>query len=45
MLSEVKPELRARLDAEAPTCFENLLNLYSELEELEGDCSKVSANR
>jgi hypothetical protein len=37
-LSEVKAS------AEAPTCFENLLNLYLKLEELEDDCSRVSAN-
>jgi hypothetical protein len=34
---EVGPELKAKMDAEAPTHFENLLNLYSKLDELEAD--------
>jgi len=34
---EVGPELKAKMDAEAPTRFENLLNLYSKLDELEAD--------
>lgn len=42
---EVKPKLRARLDAEAPTRFEELLNLYSKLEELEADRIKVFGNQ
>jgi hypothetical protein len=42
--AEVKPELRAKLDAEAPMRFESLLNLYSKLEELEEDRSEVSRN-
>jgi hypothetical protein len=42
---EVKPELRAKMDAEAPMCFENLLNLYSMLEELENNCARVFGNQ
>jgi hypothetical protein len=38
---EVKRAVRARLDAEAPTRFENLLDLYSKLEELEDDRARV----
>ena len=38
---EARPEVRARMAAEAPTRFENLLNLYSKLEELEGDRAMV----
>ena len=38
---EVGPELRAKMDAEAPTRFENLVNLYSKFDELEGDRARV----
>jgi hypothetical protein len=38
---EVGPELKTKMDAEAPTRFENLLNLYSKLDELEGDRARV----
>jgi hypothetical protein len=37
----VKSEMRAKLDAEAPTRFENLLNLYSKLDGLADDRAKV----
>jgi hypothetical protein len=40
-LEEARPEVRARMAAEAPMRFENLLNLYSKLEELEGDRAMV----
>jgi hypothetical protein len=38
---DVKPELRAKMDTEAPARFENLLNLYSKLEELADDRARV----
>jgi len=44
-LEKVRPEVRARMAVEAPTRFEILLNLYSKLEELEGDCAMVHGNQ
>jgi hypothetical protein len=34
---EVGLGLKAKVNVKAPTCFENLLNLYSKLNELEGN--------
>jgi hypothetical protein len=38
-------EVRARMAAEAPVRFENLLNLFSKLKELDRDRSKVFAKK
>jgi hypothetical protein len=40
-LEEARPEVRARMAAEAPTRFENLINLYSKLEELQVEGDKL----
>jgi hypothetical protein len=44
-LEEVRPEVKARMAVEAPARFKNLLNLYSKLEELEGDHTMVHGNQ
>ena len=41
---EAMPEGRARMAVEAPTRLENLLNLYSKLEELEDDRAMVAVD-
>ena len=38
---DATPAVKARMAAEAPMCFENLLNLYSKLEELDDDRAMV----
>jgi hypothetical protein len=38
---EADPELKKRLDEEAPTRYETLLNLYSKLDELSADYAMI----
>jgi len=43
--TEMDTKLKAKMDAEAPTRYENLLNLYSKLEELADDRARLFGNQ